>query len=530
MSVFSKLFSGSPKGETEAAPTPAGEEGPSMQRPPNDGRGAGAAQQPSAQPQKGTASSAKPTQRGMPAAHSPQSKSGTSNAQPSSGATKAAPVAAPPASGPRIAPPAQPAAAPAQPQAGAAPAVVVTRPIDVGATAPAASARADSAARSGAAGASRPAMPAISIGPPTAAAPAAASAPAAKATAATPGEPRNSVRPTAPEMMTAAPSTNGQASIADTFERLLSSEDLEAGFASIERTSVTPGAYSVVMSDLAEVRVLFAQLAANHVRQVRDFMIDLRWSDATIDWLPICEPALRSLRRAADKLELTDLCASLDRFSGSLGEATASGAKAIAGTARETLLARYDELSRLMPQAFALDLDRTQREAAILQSLLLQVPEVKKVTLDRMYSAGLTTLEAMFLATPGDIAATTGIPESLAALIVDRFKAYREQVQATVPDATRARDREHIAELTAKLRRVHDEYERAADSWSPGATDQKKEMRKAREQTLLDITVALARLGEVDRLAQLERLPFEKKLAHLESFLEEARDKYVAQP
>lgn len=220
----------------------------------------------------------------------------------------------------------------------------------------------------------------------------------------------------------------------------------------------------------------------------------------------------------------------LDRFSGSLGEATASGAKAIAGTARETLLARYEELSRLMPQAFALDLDRTQREAAILQSLLLQVPEVKKVTLDRMYSAGLTTLEAMFLATPGDITATTGIPESLAAQIVERFKAYREQVQATVPDATRARDREHIAELTAKLRREHDEYERAADSWSAGAANQKKEMRKAREQTLLDITVALARLGEVNRLAQLERLPFEKKLAHLESFLEEARDKYVAQP
>lgn len=286
---------------------------------------------------------------------------------------------------------------------------------------------------------------------------------------------------------------------------------------------------SLAMTDLAEVRVLFAQLAANHVRQVRDFMIDLRWSEPTTDWLPICEPALRSLRRAADKLELTDLCESLDRFSTTLGETIASGAKTIAGGSRETLLARYDELSRLMPQAFALDLDRTQREAAILQSLLLQVPEVKKVTLDRMYAAGLTTLEAMFLANPGDIAATTGIAEPLARRIVERFRAYREQVKATVPDATRARDRERIAELTARLRRENDDYERAAASWTREASDQKKELRKVREQTLLDIQVALARLGEVDRLGQLERLPFEKKLAHLESFLEEARDKYVAQ-
>ena len=162
--------------------------------------------------------------------------------------------------------------------------------------------------------------------------------------------------------------------------------------------------------------------------------------------------------------------------------------------------------------------------------MLLQVPEVKKITLDRMYAAGLTTLEAMFLATPGDIVATTGIPEALAAQIVDRFQAYRAEVKATVPDATRARDRERIAELTARLRRECDDYERAAESWSRGSGDQKKELRKVREQTLLDIQVALARLGEVDRLAQLERLPFEKKLAHLESFLEEARDKYVAQP
>jgi hypothetical protein len=41
--------------------------------------------------------------------------------------------------------------------------------------------------------------------------------------------------------------------------------------------------------------------------------------------------------------------------------------------------------------------------------------------------------------------------------------------------------------------------------------------------------VVLARLGEVERLKEIERLPFDKKLVHLEAFLEEARDKYVAQ-
>ena len=182
-----------------------------------------------------------------------------------------------------------------------------------------------------------------------------------------------------------------------------------------------------------------------------------------------------------------------------------------------------------MPQAFALDLDRTQREAVILQSLLLQVPDVKKVIIDKLYAAGLTSLEAMLLATTGDIVATTGISESLAGRIVERFRVYHEQMRLAVPDATRAQERERVAELTRRLRRVHYDYELASQSWTDEASEKKKDLRKSRAQTLLDIQVVLARLGEVDRLKELERLPFERKLAYLESFLEEARDKYVAQ-
>jgi DNA repair protein RadA len=323
-------------------------------------------------------------------------------------------------------------------------------------------------------------------------------------------------------------------SIAQTFERLLSTDDLEVGFASVELDWWTPPAGAAAgtstAGDWQEVRSLFAQLAANHVRQVRDFMLDLRLGEATIDWIGICEPSLRSLRRAADKLELADLCTALDGFASALSGATADGTRTLSGERRGTLLAKYDELVTLMPQAFALDLDRSQREAVILQSLLLQVPGVKKVTLDKLYAAGLSTLEAMVLATPKDVAATTGIPEELATRIVARFRDYRDQVRASVPDATHAQERERIAQLTSRLRREHEEFEIAAQGWTPEADDKKRELRKARSQTLLDILVALARLGEVDRLKEIERLPFERKVTQLESFLAEASQKYAAHP
>jgi hypothetical protein len=445
-------------------------------------------------------------------------------------------------------------AKPSAPQKPPGPSIVVTRTIDVG---PSASQK------------PRPPAPAVNVGPPAArpaappmpnvqppaaqpaparaqpsipqppptqphlsppthaqAAPAQAQPlPATKATLKMEAPPTQSVRPSAPPLAL----EEGVASIADTFERLLSS-DLDRGFDAIERQPGSPPTIEgLEITDLAEVRSLFAQLASNHVRPVRDFLMDLRWGEATIEWIDVCVPALKSLRRAADKLELADLCTSLDAFSAALSAAKSAGSRTIEGDARTALLTTHEKLAEVMPQAFALDLDRSQRESVILQSLLLQVPEVKKVTIDKLYAAGLTTLEAMLLANPGDVAATTGLDETVAARIVARFRDYHSQVRAAVPDATRTPERERIAQLTAQLKTEHDDFEVASRSWSREAGEKKKELRAARARTLLDIQVLLARLGEVERLKELERLPFDKKVAHLESFLEEARDKYVGQ-
>ena len=420
-----------------------------------------------------------------------------------------APKPPPPASKGAPAPPAK-QAAPAAP-----PAVLVSRTIDIGGAprAPNRPAPPDHL----------PAATKVSA-PPAQAPPPAATAPPKGDTGQAAVEPAQStLRPAAPEMTV----TDGVGSIADTFERLMAS-DLDDSFAALERGRDEVGTsphIDVSLSDLTEVRALFAQLAANHVRQVRDFMLDLRWGQATIEWIAISEPALKSLRRAAEKLELAEVCAAIDRFGGTL--AGPHPGRTIEGDPRKAILSAYDDLTAVMPQAFALDLDRSQREAAILQSLMLQVPGVHKVTLDKLYAAGATTLEAMMLANASDLAAVSGIDEELAARVVQRFREYKEQVHKAVPDATRAHERDKIAQLVMRLRQEQDDFESASEAWNREASERKKALRKAREQTLLAIQVMLARLGEVDRLKEIDRLPFERKLAHLESFLEEARDKYL---
>jgi hypothetical protein len=185
------------------------------------------------------------------------------------------------------------------------------------------------------------------------------------------------------------------------------------------------------------------------------------------------------------------------------------------------LILSYSELVRLMPQAFTLDAERDQRESIIIHSLLLQIPDVRKLTVDKIYAAGLTTLDVIFLAKPEDLGATAGIPDWLSEKIVDKFQAYRREIQAVAPDASRSAERAKLATLISDLRAQQEGYERASNDWTEDAAEEKKRLRQARQDTLLQINVVLAQLGEVDLIHELEKLPFERRIERLNTYLRE---------
>src|SRR5260221_8948729 len=115
-------------------------------------------------------------------------------------------------------------------------------------------------------------------------------------------------------------------------------------------------------------------------------------------------------------------------------------------------------------------MDRTQRETVIIQSLLLQIPEVRRVTIDRLYAAGLNGMNVLFTARADDIAATAGIPAQLAERIVEKFQAYRRDLGTASTDITRAQERSTIQALVTDLATQNDEFERVATEWTLDAT------------------------------------------------------------
>jgi hypothetical protein len=324
-------------------------------------------------------------------------------------------------------------------------------------------------------------------------------------------------------------------SLWDSVEALL--DDVDAGFDAVlgegpPRTlrdpnaaapvSPAPGTKRSDSGGLSSARELFMQLAAAHVRHVRDFMIDVKAGAATSEWLQLCVPAVDGVKRMALQLELADLGAALDAYLEALKSAAAESGFAVDGVARERLLATYAPLVAAVPQAFGLDAVKSRREGIIVQSLLLQIDGVRKVSIDKLYAAGLTTLDAFYLAKPEEIAQTTGLDVEVARRIGERFKKYKKDVQSAVPDEGRSAEHNRLEELAKQLSEQHALFERAERD---DDSSRKREMRKARDATFLEVKVLMARIGEVERLAKIDKLPFGNKVTELTKYLDEAKNR-----
>ena len=270
-------------------------------------------------------------------------------------------------------------------------------------------------------------------------------------------------------------------------------------------------------ADLDAVRQLFSEMAGSFMRQVRDFMLELRHTDASTSWIELCEPALQSLRSTCEQLDTPHLAEALDEYVGLLQEAKVSGSGRVEGAIRQSVLACYDRMVELLPEAFEVS---GGREPVIVQLLLLQVPGVHKRTVEKLYAAGVHHIEAFLKGKPAELAAVSGIELELAERIVQKFHDYRRRVSSLVAQSIPDEERDVLLRMVEQLREQNEGYERARAGWSAEHRATKRRLRRQRGQTLKEIYVVLARMGEVERIDELEKLPVRAQLEQLERFLE----------
>jgi hypothetical protein len=266
--------------------------------------------------------------------------------------------------------------------------------------------------------------------------------------------------------------------------------------------------------DLAALHATYAELAVDYCAPVRNVMIEVQWGEPPVLWLEYVRSALGSLRAMAEQVELPDLAVALDGFSAAVSAAIISGEVTVGPERRKALLEAYTPLTECLPGVFDLKGERDRREPIILRSLLLLVPGVVALHVERFFSAGLNQLESIVKARDEEVAAVTRIPVPLAAEILELLRAER-----SISAANPAEELERLAAHVAKLADDHALYERASNGWTAESKNDKRRWRHERDQQMLRIRVSLARLGEVDRIDRLERLPYSRKIQELQNYL-----------
>jgi hypothetical protein len=272
--------------------------------------------------------------------------------------------------------------------------------------------------------------------------------------------------------------------------------------------------------DQAVIENLFADIAANYARPIKNFMFELKRGTATKDWVEICRPAMQGITRSADGMGLRVAAQRMVDFEAALALAEGSEQRILSGELRDLLLWCYEDLVKVMPQAFMIGEEEQQREGIIIHSLLKQIPDVGLITIEKLYRAALTSLDTLYLARKDDLAVATGISVDLSESICLKFKAYRVGLEGNLRDVGEGQ-RKRLGEMVADLRRQHEGFVYASENeWTnPSLAADKRDFRQQRQTNVLWINVLLAEIGELELVNELQKMSFERKVQRLEQYL-----------
>ena len=300
-------------------------------------------------------------------------------------------------------------------------------------------------------------------------------------------------------------------------------QDLDAVFASLENQNSAQPIISEAADDEMNandqliVEQLFADIAANYARPIKNFMFELKRGTATKDWVEICRPAMQGITRAAEGMGLRQAAQRMMDFEAALSLAQQSEQRVLGGEVRDLLMWCYEDLIKVMPQAFVVGEEEQQREGIIINSLLAQIPDVGRVTIEKLYRAGLTSLDTLYLARREELAVATGISIDLSERICAKFQAYRAGLEASNRDVKDVGQRNRLGEFVAELKRQHEGFLRASED--SNLAQEKRDFREQRQSCVLWINVLLAEVGEVDLVCELQKMSFERRIQRLEEYL-----------
>jgi hypothetical protein len=352
---------------------------------------------------------------------------------------------------------------------------------------------------------------------PPSAAPEAASPPVGSDPTPEPEEPAEAVQQADPEAEHEDPLEAAFGDfVEDFFDSAVGSED-EPGFGGDEDEEGAPQ-LAMEGESAAELRATFAGVAARHLLPVRQLHARLREGPVSVDWIGLCRPAVSTVGRTAVEMDLIQLVRPLDQLAALLSSADREGGQEIDGASRDHILQACDELVALFPEAFVdHEDDPDARESLTVHAVLRQVPQIGTVSLDKIFAAGLTAMQMLAQASAEDLSVTTGIAEPLADRVRDAVDHFLDETASLREGGSPVELLELLGAAVTELERQHLAYGDTPDTEE--GFELRKGYRRARRLAQLRAHTYLATLGEAPLVEEMQRLPLDRALERVHSYL-----------
>jgi hypothetical protein len=190
---------------------------------------------------------------------------------------------------------------------------------------------------------------------------------------------------------------------------------------------------------------------------------------------------------------------------------------------------KYGGVAELLPELGDFEAERRRRVKLIVRAILEDVPGLGPLARSRLEQAGLGEVETLCQANQTDLE-SAGLDEELASRVCERIARFKRRLNSVPPAAGRASERQRLKRLTDALHEQNKEFESLADDWQKGSRRARRQLRAQRAETMSQVSLLLARLGELGIAERIERLPFDRKASELERLLGALEDSHGQSP
>lgn len=275
-----------------------------------------------------------------------------------------------------------------------------------------------------------------------------------------------------------------------------------------------PGTFD---GDQRAFRDTFSIIAKLHISPLRDLMYHLSVGCTPRAWVTQTRPVLAPLFDAARQTAQTDLLDALSELDTALELAEAEITALVGPVSRGAILHAYGRLGKLLPDTFGPPRSGDGKRLLLLEALLLQVPNVHRRVLTKLYAAGISSIQQLLQGGPDELARAAGLDRQLASAIIEHVARYARERNGLDPARLRSRVLDQLRMLGDRLGQLQTEFERAE---SADNQVRKKAVRRARDAAVLELQRLVAELGEIELLEDLKRSSVRAKVVLLHNYLQ----------